>query len=38
VDDDFNSPFEKADKAVYEAKDSGGNKVISYQDKFDDVI
>jgi PleD family two-component response regulator len=38
VGDDFDSLFAKADKAVYEAKDSGQNKVIFYQDKFDDVI
>lgn len=28
--DDFESLFDKADKAVYEAKESGGNKVIMH--------
>ena len=28
--DDFNSLFEKADKAVYEAKESGRNKVVAH--------
>ncbi|MDH5369202.1 MAG: diguanylate cyclase, partial [Gammaproteobacteria bacterium] len=36
--DDFNSLFEKADKAVYEAKESGRNKVFSHLDKLADVV
>lgn len=30
-DDDFNSLFEKADKAVYEAKETGRNKVVIHK-------
>ena len=37
-DDDFNTLFEKADKAVYEAKESGRNKVVVHSDKFADVV
>ena len=29
--DDFNTLFEKADKAVYEAKETGRNKVVTYK-------
>ena len=36
--DDFNSLFEKADRAVYEAKESGRNKVVVHPDKFIDVV
>lgn len=36
--DDFDSLFEKADRAVYEAKDTGRNKVVVHPDKFDNVI
>lgn len=30
--DDFNSLFEKADKAVYEAKETGRNKVVTHKE------
>lgn len=36
--DDFESLFEKADQAVYEAKDTGRNKVVIHTCHFDDVI
>lgn len=36
--DDFDSLFEKADRAVYEAKDTGRNKVVAHPDKFDSVV
>lgn len=32
--DNFNSLFEKADKAVYDAKESGRNKVVIHPDRF----
>lgn len=37
-DDDFESLFDKADKAVYEAKKSGRNKVVIHSCKFDSVV
>jgi two-component system cell cycle response regulator len=36
--DNFESLFEKADRSVYEAKDSGRNKVIIHPDRFDNVV
>ena len=38
ADDDFEGLFEKADKAVYHAKEAGRNQVILYPCKFDTVI
>ena len=38
VDDDFETLFDKADKAVYEAKESGRNKIVIHRDKFDNVL
>ena len=38
LDDDFESLFDKADKAVYEAKDTGRNKVVIHTSKFDSLI
>ena len=37
-DDDFESLFDKADKAVYQAKDSGRNKAVIHSCKFDTVM
>jgi len=36
--DDFDSLFEKADRAVYQAKNAGRNKVIIHPDKYDNVV
>lgn len=36
--DNFESLFEKADRAVYEAKETGRNKVCIHPDRFDNVI
>ena len=36
--DDFDSLFEKADRAVYEAKETGRNQVIIHPDKFNNVL
>ena len=36
--DDFESLFDKADKAVYEAKEAGRNKVVVHQGRFDQVL
>lgn len=36
--DDFDSLFEKADRAVYEAKNTGRSKVVVHPDKFDNVV
>ena len=38
INDDFDSLFDKADKVVFEAKDSGRNKVVVYPCKFDSVV
>ena len=37
-EDDFESLFEKADKAVYEAKETGRNKVVIYADKIENAL
>ena len=37
-DDDFESLFDKADKAVYEAKETGRNKVVIHSCKFDSIV
>lgn len=36
--DDFESLFDKADRAVYEAKDTGRNKVVIHPDRFDKLL
>jgi len=36
--DNFDSLFEKVDRAVYEAKDSGRNKVVIHHDRFENVV
>jgi len=36
--DNFDSLFDKADRAVYEAKNTGRNKVIIHPDKFANVV
>ena len=38
VGDDFKSLFDKADKAVYQAKESGRNQVILHPCEFDSMV
>ncbi len=37
-DDDFESLFDKADKAVYKAKETGRNRVVTYRDSFNKIV
>ena len=36
--DDFESLFDKADKAVYEAKETGRNRVVTHRERFNNII